>query len=139
MKDTQGWQVPTTVGCGPGPHTCVWGGAASGTAAARACWGAAQSRPWVQASVCPQPMKVQSPPPDWQAKPTDWQTAMTDGQAPQVTTWVLMQGVMSVGQPTSVQAQVAAWVWQSAPRVRQGPAAVQAMPQVSRVQTALAT
>ena len=64
---------------------------------------------------------------------------MTDGQAPQVTACVLMQGVMSVGQPTSVQVQVAACVGQSGPRVMHGPAAVQAMPQVSRVHAALAT
>lgn len=84
-------------------------------------------------------MNVQSAPTDWQPNATDWHAAMTDGQAPHVTAWVLMQGVMSVGQPISVHAQVAACVGQSAPRVMQGPAAVQATPQVSRVQAAVAT
>jgi hypothetical protein len=49
-------------------------------------------------------MKVQSAPADWQATPTVW------GQAPQVTICVFMHGVISVWQPKSVQAQVAACV-----------------------------
>lgn len=69
LAEAQTWHVAATVA----PHNCETGGAGAAAAAptaARACCGAAQSSPCVQASVWPQPMNVQSAPADWQPGPT---------------------------------------------------------------------